>query len=43
MAKKAQVLPESWPVAAKALVNPLLARYTGDALPYERTLYRPKN
>ena len=43
MAKKAQVLPESWPVAAKALVNPLLARYTGDALPYERTLYRPKS
>lgn len=42
MAKKAQALPESWPASAKALVSPLLARYTGEAQPYERTLYRPK-
>jgi len=40
MAKKAQRIPETWPAAARETLAPLMARYTGDAPPYERTLYR---
>jgi hypothetical protein len=40
MAAKAQSIPADWPESAKALVSPLLSRYTGTALPYERTLYK---
>lgn len=42
MAKKTQLLPESWSAEAQALVRPLLTRYAGTAQPYERSLYRPK-
>jgi hypothetical protein len=40
IAAKVQLIPETWPATAKALVAPLLARYEGNASPYERTLYR---
>lgn len=40
MAAKVQPIPPQWPEAAKALMSPLLTRYQGSALPYERTLYR---
>ena len=41
MAAKAQPIPADWPDASRALLQPLVARYDGTALPYERTLYRP--
>jgi phytanoyl-CoA hydroxylase len=43
MAAKAQRIPENWPPRARQKVEALLARYEGDAVPYERSLYRPRN
>ena len=40
MAAKVQPIPSDWPEHAQALVSPLLTRYAGTALPYERTLYQ---
>jgi hypothetical protein len=42
MARKAMPIPESWPKEAREKVEPLSARYEGDAEPYGRTLYRPR-
>ena len=44
MVRKTQPLPEDWDAASRDLLMPLLAstRYQGDALPYERTLYRKR-
>ena len=40
MAKKTQRSPEWWPSEARALLDPLLPHYDGDAEPYGRDLYR---
>lgn len=42
VAAKTQPLPDRWPSSARALVEPLLPRYFGDALPCGRTLYRAR-
>jgi ectoine hydroxylase-related dioxygenase (phytanoyl-CoA dioxygenase family) len=42
IAAKRQDPPPSWPRRATDLVTPLLARYDGDAEPYDRSLYRPR-
>ena len=43
MAAKVHPVPAEWPAEARDLVEPLLTRYTGNALPYERTLYRKRD
>lgn len=42
MAAKVQAIPDDWPEQAKAALTPLMARYSGSAAPYGRTLYRPR-
>lgn len=42
MAGKIQRPPDWWPPEARDLIRPLMARYDGNAAPYPRTLYRPK-
>lgn len=42
IARKRQEPPASWPREAIDLVTPLLVSYTGDAEPYARSLYRPR-
>ena len=42
MVAKAQPIPEDWPDDARHKVEALLARYDGTAVPYQRSLYRPK-
>lgn len=41
LAKKVHIPPSSWPQAARDRIAPLLARYSGTAEPYGRSLYRP--
>jgi hypothetical protein len=43
MVAKTQRLPESWSAEARALLEPLLPRYEGNAEPYPRTLYRRRD
>jgi ectoine hydroxylase-related dioxygenase (phytanoyl-CoA dioxygenase family) len=43
IAKKAQQPPATWPQAAVNRVAPMLARYTGTAEPYGRSLYQPRS
>ncbi|GAB4457102.1 MAG: hypothetical protein OHK0029_16240 [Armatimonadaceae bacterium] len=43
MVAKTQRLPESWSADVKALLEPLLPRYHGNAEPYPRTLYRRRS
>lgn len=42
LSQKTQQPPVSWPQEAIDSVTPLLARYTGTAEPYSRSLYRPR-
>lgn len=44
MAAKTQPIPDTWPDAARATLTPLLAstRYTGDAPPYGRQLWKTR-
>ena len=42
LAAKVQPVPSVWPDSAKAKVEILLTRYSGEATPYGRTLYRAK-
>lgn len=42
VAAKVQATPDDWPAEARETYAALLARYDGDAAPYEGTLYRPR-
>ena len=39
MVEKTQPIPADWPVAARTMVEALIPRYDGDAVPYGRDLY----